>query len=233
MATVGFGLESANVVGYNNNDLRTGNKGVGACFLPIGADAVKLNELKVSGYDPEAGCEGDVYVQTLDNYGRTIDMYFWYDVPGELYGWLDIDDNEVDDTVKFNVGEGIYANAPSADYKFMSAGEVAKEDISVILRTGNKHVVNATPVAIKLNDVVIAGYDPEEGCEGDVYVQTLDNYGRTIDMYFWYDVPGELYGWLDINDNEVEDSVKIPAGDSVYANSPSAAYSIIFPAPSL
>ena len=73
------------MVGYNNTELRTGNKGVGACFLPIGSDVVKLNDIKVAGYDPEEGCEGDVYVQTLDNYGRTVDKYFWYDVPGDIY----------------------------------------------------------------------------------------------------------------------------------------------------
>ena len=107
------------MVGYNNTGLRTGNKGVGACFLPIGADTVKLNDIKVAGYDPEEGCEGDVYVQTLDNYGRTVDKYFWYDVPGDLYGWLDFNDEPIEDTVVIAPGESVYANSPNASYSIV------------------------------------------------------------------------------------------------------------------
>ena len=47
-----FGLESANVVGYNNVGLNAGGKNmVGACFVNVNNSTVKLSELKVTGYE--------------------------------------------------------------------------------------------------------------------------------------------------------------------------------------
>lgn len=51
-ATVGFSLESANVVGYSSTTLRLGNKGAGACFETVnGGNVINLQDIKVSGYE--------------------------------------------------------------------------------------------------------------------------------------------------------------------------------------
>lgn len=57
MATVGFGLESANVVGYNGAALRGGNQaaGAGASFVNVDETDLTLGNLKVVGYNAEDG----------------------------------------------------------------------------------------------------------------------------------------------------------------------------------
>ena len=55
-ATVGFGLESANVVGYTEFASATKKQpSFGACFMPLdGATSYKLKDLVPSDFDPDA-----------------------------------------------------------------------------------------------------------------------------------------------------------------------------------
>ena len=241
MATVGLALESANVVGYSKVGLRFGSKGAGACFVNVDpTKPMNLQDLKVTGYDKTAGYEdAGVTVQALDEFGRAIETYTWYDVPGDFVGWLDSSDNYIED-VTVAPGDGLYARAPNTDFGLQSAGQVAATDIAVILRFGSKLVVNPMPIAVNMNDddedgnyIRVSGYDPDVGYEdAGVTVQTLDEFGRAIETYTWYDVPGDFFGWLDSNDEYVE-GVIIAPGESLYARAPNTSFSLVFPAPIL
>ena len=116
MATVGFGLESANVVGYAGTVLRFGSKGAGSCFVPVSGEAViNLQDLKVTGY--EGDCYGSVSMQELDAYGRSIngEKWYWYDAEGDgYYGWY----NDAEETLVVNIapGESVYVDAPDTTY---------------------------------------------------------------------------------------------------------------------
>ena len=57
MATVGFGLESANIVGYATGSTTSGNKIMGAQFSAVSGEAIDLNTIKVVGYDLEEGLQ--------------------------------------------------------------------------------------------------------------------------------------------------------------------------------
>ena len=231
-AAVAFGdVVSSDVVGYQGNSLTEGNKVMGAAFVAVNGDSVDLTDITVTGYDKEEGCEGLVDIQTLDEYGRGGNQYFWYDVPGELYGWLNAADEEaVAGDLTLAPGEGLWISAPSSAYSLQTAGKVPTSGIAVTLREGSKIAVNNTPIAVDLTDIVISGYDPEDGCEGTVDIQTLDEYGRGGNQYFWYDVPGELYGWLNASDEEAaEGDLVINPGEGLWVNAPSTAYSIVFP----
>ena len=199
--------------------------------MGVSAATIDLTDLKVTGYDTEEGTEGDVYVQGLDATGKGTGSYFYYDVPGELTGWLDGNDEIVEPgTIKLAPGDGFWVSAPNDNYGIQSAGMVPTSDIGVVLRSGFKLVVNSTPVATDLTDIVVTGYDAEEGTEGDVYVQGLDATGNGTGSYFYYDVPGEITGWLDGNDEEVEaGSVYVNAGEGLWVAAPSADYSLVFP----
>ena len=239
MATVGFGLESANVVGYSETGLRSGNKGVGACFAPVaGGTSVDLQDIKVVGY--EEASEEEVSAMILDAYGRSnvAQTYYWIDVAdGDdvLYGWYD-SEGEFVEGVTLQMGEVFYYNAPSTDYSIQSAGQVpTTTDISVVLREGNKHVVNPRPVAIDINDeaagVWISGY--EEASEEEVSAMVLDEFGRSnvAQTYYWIDVAdGDdvLYGWYD-SEGELVEGVMLAPGEGLYFNAPSADYFVNFP----
>ena len=233
-AGLAFGLESANVVGYDQTGLRFGSKGAGASFVPVnGATAINMQDIKVVGYDVEEGTEGDVTAQTLDQFGRDTATYEWYDVvDGEdvYYGWYDSDFELVEDLTVLP-GEGFYVRAPDTSYKFQSAGQVPVADIAVQLRFGSKLVVNPTPVTLDFQATWITGYDDEEGTEGDVTAQTLDQFGRDTATYEWYDVvDGEdvYYGWYDSNFELVENLTLMP-GESLYVRAPDTSYYMNFP----
>ncbi len=89
-------------------------------------------------------------------------------------------------------------------------------------------VVNTTPVPADLSKIEVDGYD--EATEGDVQMQVLDNVGRGGMTYFYYDLPGELTGWLDSFDNPVEEgTVMIQSGEGMWTHAPSAQWSVTLP----
>jgi hypothetical protein len=91
-------------------------------------------------------------------------------------------------------------------------------------------VVNSTPVAVDLTDIDVAGYNAEDGTEGDVRAQMLDAYGKSDMTYFYYDVPGDFTAWLDGNDDEVEvGDVTVAPGEGLWVKAPSTAYSLVLP----
>ena len=222
-------LQSSTVVGYNETGLREGGKGVGASFVNVGAPttAIDLQDLKI--VSNEEAIEGTVTASILDRAGRTVATYFWYDIPDELYGWLDITD-EFAEGVKLQPGEALSFSAPDDTYAVKSAGEVPTTGIAVQLREGGKRVCNPTPVAIDINDedngVTITSN--EEAIEGTVTASILDRAGRTVSTYFWYDIPGELYGWLDITDEFAEGVIMQP-GESMSFSAPDNTYYVNFP----
>ncbi len=202
---------------------------------------MNLQDVKVTGY--EGAFEGNVYMQTLDAYGRTIDTYTWADVPKDetdpdsvaYYGWYDDKLTLVED-VTVAPGTGYWVGSDSAAYAIQSAGAVIANGASISLGSkGCTMVANPLPVSVDLQDVVVGGY--EGVFEGNVYMQTLDAYGRTIDTYTWADVPKDetdpdsvaYYGWYDGKLMLVEDVIVQP-GQGLWTGSDSTAYSIVYPA---
>ena len=227
---------SSDVVGYAQTDLRTGFTAAGSQFVAVG-ESFDLNDLSGAGYDPADGTDGDVSVQTLDASGNAIDMYFWVDVTdGDdvVHGWFDGDGNPVErGDVTLQVGDGLWVESSSDDFKLQSAGKVATADSQMSLRAGFKMVANGTPVSVDLTDIWVSGYDPEEGTDGDVSVQTLDASGNAVDMYFWVDVTdGDdvVYGWFDGDGNEIsEGDVSVAPGAGLWAESSASTFKINVP----
>ena len=96
--------------------LRSGNK-LAVNNTPLSVD---LNDISVSGYSQETGCEGAVQVQVLDSVGMGGKTYSWYDVvDGEdvIYGWIDSSDENIPNgEVVLAPGEGLWVYSPSTAY---------------------------------------------------------------------------------------------------------------------
>ena len=99
-ATVGFGLESANVVGYAQQTANaTRNTMMAPTFLNVNdGTGCKLSDLSVTGYDApeyveeddyyEGGCAGgDFILQFLNNNGSVAARYYWIDDGDNAAGW--------------------------------------------------------------------------------------------------------------------------------------------------
>ena len=230
-ATVGFSdVTSANVVGYTEaNPVSLGRRAAGVSFFNIqNGAATTLGDLKISGYDPEEGTDGDADIQTLTPGGKTDKSYkwvdFWDDEEGPLvhwYGWysMDVDPETYEDDcndVPLNPGDGVWLYAKSG-LKIQGVGAVPAGSVKTYLPasgTGRKFVVNPMPMETTLGKLVVFGYDPEEGSDGEVDIQTLNPGGTTNKSYkwvdFWDDEEGPLvhwYGWysMDVEPETYED----------------------------
>ena len=215
------------VVGYQSAELQENGLTAGACFVPVSGSTFDLTELKVTGYDEST--EGDVYIQTLDDLGRTVATYYYYDVPGEYLGWFDGEDKQVEEgDVTFQAGEGLWTFSSSEGLGLQSAGQVPTSSVTVLLQENGLSIANPTPVDVDLTATSIGGY--EESTEGDVYVQTLDDLGRTVATYYYYDVPGEYIGWFDGEDNAVaEGDVVLKPGEGIWTFSSDDGFTFVFP----
>ena len=92
--------------------------------------------------------------------------------------------------------------------------------------------IPVSDTTIDLTDVVVTGYDKEEGTDSDVYIQSLDAAGKQIEgsVYFWLDiVDGEdvYYGWMNEAGDFIEkgDAVFAP-GDGVWVYAPSTEFKL-------
>ena len=169
----------------------------------------------------------NVYIQTLDAYGYTLNSYGWNDWAGDTACWVDDDYNPVEG-VSFIPGQGLWVQGLSADQGIQTAGSVGKNDVSVTLKSGYTAAGNPFPVAIDLQDIVAEGNDLSD----NVYIQTLDAYGYTLTSYAWNDWAAEEPCWVDDDYNPVE-GVSIQPGQGLWIQGTSTDQSIVFPAPEL
>ena len=215
------------VVGYQSAELQEYGLTAGACFVPVSGTTFDLTDLKVTGY--EESTEGEVAIQTLDEYGRTVATFFYYDVPGEYLGWFNESDEAVDvGDVTVQAGEGLWSYSTVDGLGLQSAGQVPTSSTTVLLQQYGLSVANPTPVNVDLTTTYVGGY--EESTEGDVTVQTLDEYGRTVSTFFYYDVPGEYLGWYNENDEEVAvGDVVVKPGQGLWTYSTADGFTFTFP----
>ena len=80
MAMGGFAVESSNVVGYSQSELRSGSSAVGAQFVPVSGGEMDLCDIIPTGYNKATYVGGSIYVQLLDYQGYMVpgSKYFWY-----------------------------------------------------------------------------------------------------------------------------------------------------------
>lgn len=195
-------ITSQNIVGYAPTQLQEVGLTASACFTPVTGKNFDLLDLTVIGYDVEEGTDSEMYVQTLDEYGRTVASFFWVDVEGTK-GWFNEDGELVaKGDVTFQAGEGLWCVCDYDGLSLQSAGQVPLQDVVVTLQEVGLSIANPTPVTVDLTDCVVTGYDAEEGSDSEMYVQTLDEYGRTVASFFWVDVDGAI-GWYNEDGEEV------------------------------
>lgn len=204
---------------------------MGSQFVAVGAGAIDLTDIIVTGYEGDNGDE--VYAQTLDSLGIGGVNYAWYDIAEDgLYGWYNTDTGDLAQKgeLVLAAGEALWVNATSEDYKLQTAGQVVTSDIAVVLRENFKLVGNNTPVPVDLTDIRVIGYEGDNGDE--VYAQMLDSLGIGGVNYAWYDIEEDgLYGWYntDTGDSAAVGELILNPGEALWVNSTGDQYSLVIP----
>ena len=245
MATVGFGLESANVVGYTETGLLSNGqaKGVGSAFVNVDNTDMTLANLTVVGYDTEEGyADMEIQAQQLTGGGATLNgmTYYWCDFEEDgvkYYGWYDENMNDYN-SLPLIPGEGWWIYSSSDNYKIQTAGAVSDKPITVPLLGGAqaKLVSNPMPTSLDLGQVVIKGYNAEEGyADMEIQAQQLTGGGATLNgmTYYWCDFEEDgvtYYGWYDENMNDYN-SLELGSSEALWVYSPSSSLYVEFPSP--
>ena len=122
LVAFGDGLESANTVGYlNNNSTVAGLNMVGPGFQDVGYTSTKLMGLKVANAQGGEVGTGTCVINLIDENGNTLKTYMWKSSgrgANKTWGWKE-GDNAVDDTVTLAAGQAILFTAESAGDKLI------------------------------------------------------------------------------------------------------------------
>lgn len=192
-------------------------------FLPVVGETLNLTALVPTGEETS----DNVFVQTLDPYGRTVDEYGWNDWANDEACWVNDAYEPVTD-VTFTTGQGLWVFGTTNTQGLQAAGKVGKEDVVVQLQNGATGTGNPFPVELDLNDIVPSGDEISD----NVFIQTLDPYGRTLEEYGWNDWANDEACW--VNDSyEPVTGVKFAPGQGLWIFGTSNTQYIQFPAPEL
>ena len=221
-ATVGFSLESANVVGYSTQTANaTRNTMMAPTFLSVdSATGCKLSDLTVTGYDApewmeedeyfEGGCSGgDFVLQFLNNDGSVAARYYWIDDGDNTAGWYATGGAAAIEggAASVTIPAGTAAWTIGTGKTLQSAGAVNSADVEFKMNnTRNTAVGNCMPTELTLAQLTVTGYDAPEwmeedeyfegGCSGgDFVLQFLNNDGSVAARYYWIDDGDNAAGW--------------------------------------
>lgn len=235
-AAFGDGLESANTVGYlNNNGTVAGLNMVGPGFQDVGLTSTKLMGLKVSNAQGGEVGTGTCVINLIDENGNTLKSYSWASQgrgANKTWGWEERG-TRVDDTVVFGRGVGLLFTAQTAGDIFKSQGEVNLSGITFNDTVAGLNIVaNPFPTTIKLNTLrVTTAADGEVGT-GTCVINLIDENGNTLKSYTWASQgrgANKTWGWEEAG-TRIDDTVTLVPGQAILFTAQTAGDKLIFPA---
>lgn len=120
-ATV-FGLESANIVGYmDNNKTVAGLNLLAPGFVDVGLTSTKLSGLKVTNAEGGEVGTGACVINLIDENGNTLKTYSWESSgrgASKTWGWAE-NSTAIDDSVVLEAGQAILFTAQNTGDKLI------------------------------------------------------------------------------------------------------------------
>ena len=223
-ATVGFSLESANVVGYNNTAARANLNWYAPCFRSIGVNTTDINDIQLN--DDGAGLVGwGDSMQIVGPLGSASEMYAYWDKAmnpaGEDAGnfWGDVEGVPV--TVSFDEGDGLAIdNMNALTFNIVGAGDVSTNDVVFAARANLNWSGNPFPTSININSIQLDDNGAGLVGWGDS-MQIVGPLGSASEMYAYWDKAmnpaGEDAGnfWGDVEGVPVNVSLAPGAGFAI------------------
>ena len=189
-ATVGLCIESANVVGYQNQDADQKSSIYLNTFTSTSGATMTLGDITANSFDDTEGEAYDVFdwtgftpfadfIQTLNTSGKFTGKFTYAPAGyknGNLagwYAWTDEDCTSVSNSVVIPFGRGFYlvsgdgagGLAPALTF----AGQVKGDDTVIPVASSSMLSGNCSPVDITLGDITANSFDDTEGEEYDVF----------------------------------------------------------------
>ena len=227
-AAVTFGLESANIVGYQNAALKhMGYNFVIPTFLDVGASDVDLQNIVLKGaagdmsesivvYDEDALLSGEQYYWVSEAMGAP---------NGD--GWYDVNFALVDK--QYTIGTGLYLNCATPGASLQFSGQVySGTQTNNLPFVGYNMIGNSTPVPCNIQDIKLV--DAVGDMSESIVVYDKDAL-LSGEQYYWISSAmgapnGD--GWYDVNFSPVD--VTVEPGEGLYLSCPNAGVKWTLPA---
>lgn len=229
MATVGLSIESANVVGYQNKDVRRGLSQQACTFDQIGVEGGALdiqNLIPVDGNGDKV-YGGDVNIQFYSNVGKFQQAFSYFGEDevdeGSIEGWYDDDGEYV--TYSFEATEGFQVSSAVA-CRFVYSGEVNMAETDVPFRRGLSFQGNIRPSSVDIQTIIPIDSNEEKIFGGDVNIQFYSNVGKFQQAFAYFDEEevdeGSIEGWY--NDDGEYAEYTFLAGEGFKLSTAQAGY---------
>ena len=222
-AAVGFGdgVESSNIVGYQQIDLAKGFSFFTATFKDCNQETIDIQKItsvqatgaawKTSG-SGSTKCAGNITIQKIGTNGAYLDEYLYYSTKTPQ-GWYDANGTYVAaGEVTLANGEGLVINnTHQVGAKLVVNGEVDLVPARVLPK-GFSFCGNFTPVTIDLQDIMSTQADGtawktsgsgSTKCAGNITIQKIGTNGAYLDEYLYYSTKTPQ-GWYDATGTYVQ-----------------------------
>ena len=224
-ATVGFAIESANIVGYKQSSKGQGVDMGSAAFDAVGSAAVNIQDIVPVVGEGEELYTGGFMIMTMTDGGETGDTYVYTMAADSTdgiaqAGWFDMYGNRVNKT--FLPGEGFVTVSDYETGKLQTAGQVAEDNTIFMLGTGVNSCGNTTSAPVPIANINVGvGVNTETGAllalnettgeeiyTGGITIMTLTDGGETDETYVYTTAADATdgiaqAGWFDLNGNRV------------------------------
>ena len=220
-----FALESANVVGYQNKDVRQYLSVQLPTFENVANTGIDIQSIVPAAAADDTLESGDFVIQIYDEMGAQTASYAWVlgeDIDdGYADGWYE-EDWETIVVKTFDVGEAfnVYAAKGGA---VQYSGEVVGEAISVPVRQYLSAQGNFRATSVNIQSIVPVAAEGDTLESGDFVIQIYDELGAQTASYAWVlgeDIDdGYADGWYEEDWETIVDKDFAPGeGFNVYAS---------------
>ena len=235
VATVGLCVESANIVGYQNKDVRKNLSVQLATFEDVGAEGMDIQNIKPVPADGEDLVSGDFTIQIYGATGAQTASYAYVlgeDIDeGYPDGWYE-EDMETLVVKTFDQGEAFNLSMAVEGASLQYAGQVNGEETAVPVRKNLSAQGNFRPVPVDIQSIVPEVEVGDELVSGDFTIQIYGPTGAQTASYAYVlgeDIDeGYADGWYE-EDMETLVTKTFAAGEGFNVSAAKAGY-LRFPA---
>ena len=236
-ATVGLadGIESSNIVGYQNKEVRKNISQQVCTFDAVGGGGLELAKLIPDDGEGNYVGDGEINVQFKSALGILEYAYAYYgeneydeDCPA---GWYNEKTDELITDHVFNPGEGFQVNA-GTPCVFLYSGEVNMAETDIPFRKNISMQGNIRPTPVDIQTLIPVDEDGEYIGDGEVNIQFASALGILEVAYAYYgkdeyddDMPA---GWYNEKTDELAEYTFV-AGEGFKVNAGTVGY-LRFPA---
>ena len=213
-------LASANIVGYQANEVPSGWSIVTPCFVNVDGTDYKIDDFLLNGVDDTMAT-----VQVMNPDGSWGTQGFWFNAYGDYpAGWFTDMTGLIPADIKLAPGSAVMFSTSATAATIQSAGQVP-EVITQDIPSGWSMVGNASVSTVAIDEITLIGVDDTMAT-----VQVMNPDGSWGTQGFWFNAYGDYpAGWFTDMTGLVPADITLAPGQSVMFSTSATGAKIVLP----